>query len=59
MDVARLLAPELNPARVGFVRYTAQFTNMGLTFQRLDGAYRAKGPICSSGCSTSECMMRS
>lgn len=43
MDVARLWAEELDAPRVGFASSTAQFTNMALTFQRLDGAYRAKG----------------
>src|SRR5262249_40496485 len=43
MDVARIWAEELASAGVGFAGSTAQFTNMALTFQRLDGAYRAKG----------------
>ena len=43
MDAARLWAEELDAARVGFASSTAQFTNMALMFQRLDGTYRAKG----------------
>jgi hypothetical protein len=43
MDVARLWAEDLGSPRVGFADSTAHFTNMALTFQRLDGPYRAKG----------------
>jgi hypothetical protein len=43
MDVARLWEHEIGSPRVGFASATAHFTNMALTFQRLDGAYRAKG----------------
>jgi hypothetical protein len=41
-DVIALWQPE-GGARHGFAGTTAQFTNLALTFQRLDGSYRAKG----------------
>jgi hypothetical protein len=43
MDVARLWEQELGSPRVGLAGATAHFTNMALTFQRLDSEYRAKG----------------